>query len=98
MILAIGSHSRKIGKTSIICAILRGTPEIRWAALKISSNRRGVAQGFQHYQDTEPGESCDTGRYLAAGAAAAYWLRAADTEMDRAPPHSSKRWPPTAEI
>lgn len=84
MILAIGSHSRKIGKTSIVCAILRGTPEIRWTAVKISSNRRGLAPGFQGHEETEPGESCDTGRYLAAGAAEAYWLRAADPEMDRA--------------
>ena len=84
MILAIGSHSRKIGKTSIVCAILRGTPEIRWTAIKISANRRGLAQGFQCHREMEPGETCDSGRYLAAGAAEAYWLRAADTEMDRA--------------
>lgn len=84
MILAIGAHSRKIGKTSIICAILRGAPEVRWTAVKISSNRRGLSAGFESIEETAPGETCDTGRYLAAGAAQAYWLRAADAEMERA--------------
>jgi hypothetical protein len=84
MIVAIGSHSRKVGKTSIICAMLRGTPEIRWTAVKISSNRRGLSAGFESFKETASGETCDTGRYLAAGAAEAYWLRAADADMDRA--------------
>jgi hypothetical protein len=84
MILAIGSHSRKIGKTSIVCAIMRGTPEIRWTAVKISSNRRGLSAGFESFEETAAGETCDTGRYLAAGAAEAYWLRATDADMDRA--------------
>lgn len=84
MILAVGSHSRKIGKTSIVCAILRGTPEIRWTAIKISSNRRGLSAGFESFEETAAGETCDTGRYLAAGAAEAYWLRATDAEMGQA--------------
>lgn len=84
MILAIGAHSRKIGKTSIVCAIVRGTPEIRWTAVKISSNRRGLSAGFESFEQTAAGATCDTERYLAAGAAEAYWLRAADADMDRA--------------
>ncbi|MBL8215208.1 MAG: hypothetical protein JNK87_31100 [Bryobacterales bacterium] len=84
MILAIGSHSRKIGKTSVVCAIIRGTPEVRWTAIKISSNRRGLSSGFDSFEEMVASETCDTGRYLAAGATEAYWLRATDAEMDRA--------------
>lgn len=82
MILAIGSHSRKIGKTSVVCAIIRGTPEVRWTAIKISSNRRGLSSGFDSFEEMAASETCDTGRYLAAGATEAYWLRATDAEMD----------------
>ncbi len=84
MIVVIGSHSHKIGKTSIVCAILRGTPEIRWTAVKISSNGRGLSAGFESFEENAPSETCDTGRYLAAGAAEAYWLRASDADMGRA--------------
>ena len=81
MIIAVGSHSRKIGKTSIICAIVRGTPEMAWTVVKISSNRRGMSGGCQCFEETAPGPHCDTARSPAAGAPRAYWLRAADPDM-----------------
>lgn len=54
---------------------IRGTPEIRFTAIKISSNRRGISTSFESFEETAAGWTCDTGRCLAAGAA--------DTEMDR---------------
>ncbi len=81
MLVVIGSHSRKVGKTSIVCAILRGTPEIRWAAVKISSNRTGASGGFECFEETAQRDDRDTGRYLHAGAAESYWLRATDKRM-----------------
>ena len=84
MIVAIGAHSRKIGKTSIVCSLLRATPEIAWTAVKISSNRRGRPGGFAVYEEDRAGLDRDTGRFLAAGAARAVWIRARDEEMAEA--------------
>lgn len=84
VILAIGSHSRKIGKTSILCAIIRGMPELRWSAVKISSNRTGASGGFECFEETASSRDRDTGRYLDAGASDAHWLRATDERMESA--------------
>jgi len=84
MIIAVGAHSRNVGKTSIICSILNGTPDAPWVAVKISANRRGVGGGFETFEERKPGADTDSARYLAAGAARAYWLRADDRQMDQA--------------
>ncbi|MCB9383516.1 MAG: hypothetical protein H6509_02800 [Bryobacterales bacterium] len=81
MIVAIGAHSRKAGKTSIVCALLRATPEVAWTAVKISSNRRGRPGGLAVHEEDRAGLDRDTGRFLAAGAARAVWMRARDEEM-----------------
>lgn len=84
MIVAIGAHSRKVGKTSIICELLRAMPEVDWTAVKISSNRRGLAAGLVIEEETVAAPSCDTGRFLAAGAKRSVRIRAADSQMRRA--------------
>lgn len=84
MILVVGAHSRNVGKTSIICSILKGTPEIPWTAVKISANRRSVGGGLEISEQLETGGDADSDRYLAAGADRAFWLRAADSRMDEA--------------
>jgi hypothetical protein len=88
MLVVVGGHSRNIGKTSVVCGIVRGLPEFRWTAVKITQYGHGVC--------THAGEPCecadprhpvalseergddpttDSGRFLAAGAARAFWLR-----------------------
>jgi len=84
MIVAIGAHSRKIGKTSLVCALLRATPEVAWTAVKISANRRGRPGGLVVCEERAPAQDCDTGRFLAAGAAHAFRMRARDEEMPEA--------------
>jgi hypothetical protein len=84
MIIAIGAHSRKIGTTSIVCSLLRATPETAWTAVKISSNRRGRSVGLAVYEEDDASSDRDTGRFLAAGAARAVWMRARDEEMAEA--------------
>jgi hypothetical protein len=81
MIVAIGAHSRKVGKTSIVCELLRATPEVDWTAVKISANRRGLAAGSAIEEETVAAPSCDTGRFLVAGAKRSIWIRAADSQM-----------------
>ena len=84
MIIAIGAHSRKIGKTSIVCSLLRATPETAWTAVKVSSNRRGGSVGLAVYEEDDARLDRDTSRFLAAGAARAVWMRARDEEMAEA--------------
>ncbi len=81
MIVAIGAHSRKVGKTSIVCSLLRATPGVAWTAVKISSNRRGPGNGLAVYEEERAGPDRDTARFLAAGAARAVWLRSRDEDM-----------------
>jgi hypothetical protein len=84
MIIAIGAHSRKAGKTSIVCSLLRATPEIAWTAVKISSNRCGRPGGLGVYEEDDARLDRDTGRFLGAGAVRAVWIRARDEEMAEA--------------
>ena len=58
----VGGQSRKAGKTTVICEIIRHIPEARWVAVKVSPHKHEKVQGQQP----------DTFRYLEAGAAAAH--------------------------
>lgn len=72
MILVVGGHARKVGKTRAACDIISATREACWTAVKISP----------HTHDSSPGG--DTQRYLEAGACAAYLLAPGD-ELPAAP-------------
>lgn len=67
MIVLVGGQSRKAGKTALVEAIIRATPEASWTAMKITP----------HAHDGAP-ESGDTGRYVRAGAARALLLADVD--------------------
>jgi hypothetical protein len=84
MIIAVGAHSRNVGKTSIICSLLRDIPEISWTAVKISANRRGLVRELQAIEEVEPDPETDSARYLASGAARSFWLRANNRQMPQA--------------
>ncbi len=57
MRIVVGGETRKCGKTSLICSILRTFPEAGWAVAKVTPH--------WHEPSTQGG---DTGRYLEAGA------------------------------
>ena len=59
MIVVVGGNARGVGKTTLICAILRAFPQGQWRALKVTPHH--------HLQ-----ESGDTQRFRAAGAIEAY--------------------------
>ena len=88
MVVVVGGHSRNIGKTSVVCGIVRGLPGFHWTAIKITQHGHGVC--------SRAGEPCDcadpkhpiaiseehgaapetdSGRFLAAGARRAFWVR-----------------------
>ncbi len=72
MLLVVGGHSRKVGKTSVAEGIIRALPACGWTALKISHHHD--SEPWTLTEEFRPGPG-DSGRYLAAGARRAFWLR-----------------------
>jgi len=88
MLIVVGAHSRKVGKTSIVCGLIRSLPHVDWTALKISANREGASHrhAYRFDQERAPGSHCDTARYLQAGAQRSHWLRASEAQLPAAMP------------
>ena len=83
MRIIVGGQVRKVGKTTAVCRILRGFPDVVWTALKISGHGHGLAErAWALDEEAESGSSCDTARYLDAGATSALWFRG-DVEAGR---------------
>jgi len=99
MFVVVGGHSRNIGKTSAVCSLIRRLREHSWAAVKITQYGHGICSSlgeacscagdaspdhpFALSEEYEPGET-DSGRFLKAGAARSFWLRAPSGELARA--------------
>ncbi len=99
MVVVVGGHSRNIGKTSVICGLIRALPDFNWTAIKITQYGQGVCS-----QDGKPCECADplhpvmisresgakpdtdSGRYLDSGAPRAFWLRTAAGDLAEAMP------------
>lgn len=75
MRIIVGGTGKKSGKTTLVCRILALSPERHWTAVKISHHAPATGAPFELIEETEAGPSCDTRRYLAAGAVRAFWLR-----------------------
>jgi hypothetical protein len=99
MLVVVGGHSRNIGKTSVAAGIIRATRHARWTAVKITQHGHGICSAagepcscaieYEHpyalTQELEP-TSTDSGRFLAAGAERAYWLRTPVGQLGNAIP------------
>ena len=94
MIVAVGGQTRNVGKTSLVENIIRAFPERNWTAMKITQHGHGVCSevGVPCHCADEPehpfaideetkATTTDSGRFLAAGARRAYWLRTAQGEL-----------------
>ncbi len=89
-LVVVGGHSRNIGKTAVAAAIIAGTRELGWTALKLTQ--------YGHNLCSQDGRACDcapenldhpfaitreesrdgrtdSSRFLTAGAAEAFWVR-----------------------
>jgi hypothetical protein len=42
MLVAVGGHSRNIGKTSVVASLIRALPQWNWTAMKITQFGHGV--------------------------------------------------------
>ncbi len=88
MLIVVGGHSRNIGKTSVVCGIIRGLPELNWTAVKITQYGHGVCShegkpcecadprhpvAISEEHGASP--ATDSGRFLAAGAHRSFWVR-----------------------
>jgi hypothetical protein len=100
VIFVVGGHSRNIGKTSAMCAMIAATKDCNWTAVKITQYGHGhcsdhggecgcapsnVIHPYALDEQTAPDET-DSGRYLAAGAARSFWLRTRQGELAEAWP------------
>ncbi len=88
MLVAVGGHSRNIGKTSVVAGLIRKLRDRRWTAVKITQYGHGVCASegrdcgceaepdhpFALSEEYEPSRT-DSGRFLAAGAERSFWLR-----------------------
>jgi molybdopterin-guanine dinucleotide biosynthesis protein len=87
-LIVVGGHTRSIGKTQLVCDIIRAFPRSEWIAGKITQYGHGVCAQTGESCDCAPTEhicaldwetSAETGtdsaRFLKAGAAKSFWLR-----------------------
>ena len=81
-VIVVGGGGRGAGKTALVCGLMRALPEIPWTAVKITTHEHGKATPI--WEETTPGDTTDTARYLAAGARRALLVTASDgaTELD----------------
>ncbi|MGA2672115.1 MAG: hypothetical protein ABSE99_02700 [Terracidiphilus sp.] len=68
-IVVVGGSGRGVGKTALVCGLIAALPELRWTAVKITTDDHGQTKPI--WEETTAGRGSDTARYLAAGAARA---------------------------
>ena len=99
MIVVVGGHSRNIGKTSVVCGVIRALPKWNWTAIKITQYGHGICSKdgepcdcsdpthpIAVTEETGATPSTDSGRFLGAGAARAFWVRTLAGELNAAVP------------
>jgi hypothetical protein len=87
-LIAVGGHTRSIGKTQLVCDLIAALPGAHWLAGKITQYGHGVCARNGQDCDCAPTEhvaaldweapgpsTADSARFLKAGAARAFWLR-----------------------
>lgn len=98
-IVVIGGHTRNIGKTSVIAALIAATRELNWTAIKITQFGHGVCSAngepcecetadhpLAISEERDPASGTDTSRYLAAGAMRSVWVRTRQGDLAAAMP------------
>lgn len=87
-LIVVGGQTRNIGKTQLVCDVIRAFPKTAWIAGKITQHGHGLGPVNSESRDCSPGEqvcaldwetrsdtSTDSARFLAAGAKRSFWLR-----------------------
>jgi hypothetical protein len=81
--IVVGGHSRGIGKTALVVAIVKAIGGARVATVKVSAHRHGGGTAAI-VEDTHPSPETSTGRCLLAGAARAFLCRCPDEAIPAA--------------
>ncbi|MGB7848556.1 MAG: hypothetical protein WBL63_23285 [Candidatus Acidiferrum sp.] len=87
-LVVVGGHTRSIGKTQLVCDVIRAFPRTQWVAGKVTQYGHGVCAQNGENCDCAPTEhvcalewearadtGTDSARFLAAGAKRSFWLR-----------------------
>jgi hypothetical protein len=87
-LIVVGGHTRSIGKTQLVCDVIRAFPRTEWIAGKITQYGHGVCAQNGESCDCAPAEHAaaldwetdatsgtDSARFLEAGAKRSFWLR-----------------------
>lgn len=85
-ILVVGGQTKGVGKTSVVAGLIAALPERRWVAFKISLARpEDEFEGaIQVREELDKGPGTDSARFLAAGAARSFWVRARREDLAEA--------------
>jgi hypothetical protein len=73
-----------VGKTSVVCGLIRSLSEAQWTAVKLTAH--GHTETVQVLEEKRPGSGNDSERYLTAGAARSYLISAPEGGLWRAIP------------
>jgi len=79
-VVVVGGQARKVGKTSLMAALIAAMPEKRWTAMKITQHQHGGERPVSVLEESDRQNGTDSGRYLAAGAVRSLWIRASPLE------------------
>ena len=79
----VGGHSRGVGKTALVVALVRAMAPRPVATVKVSAHRHGGGH-VAIEEDLAPDPATSTGRCLAAGAARAFLCRCPDGRLHEA--------------
>jgi hypothetical protein len=103
-VVVIGGHTRNVGKTSVMSALIREFSSFGWTAVKITQYGHGVCSRdgqpcgcaptehpFALTEEINAQGRADTCRYLAAGALQSLWLRARQGQLASALPLLDRR-------
>ncbi len=80
-VVIVAGQGRKVGKTSVVTALIRRLRHLHWTAVKVSTHPSPAAHGVESHrgfilmEEHSASGTTDTGRFLAAGAQRAFWLR-----------------------
>ena len=98
-VVVIGGHTRNIGKTSVVSALVREFSSFGWTAVKITQYGHGICSHdgqpcgcaptehpFALTEEANAQGRADTCRYLAGGARQSLWLRARQGQLASALP------------
>lgn len=85
MLIVVSGHSRGVGKTFLVEAILKAFPSYRFSTLKISAHRHGAGEAQGPAQECNGADERER-RLLNAGAESAWLLRARDETFPHALP------------